>query len=142
MPRKPNGMQNQPDENPGKPTKTTTSKRTDTTRKVKTKNTREISRPRIVPKSSRAIQQGIEKVQQRKPRELSKTRGPGVAVRPHVSSTGLIQREEKRFPTGRTVSVKTETRGASVFEEQASVKWVAWGALIISIVSFILSFIK
>ena len=142
MPRKPKGTQSQPDENPGKPAKTSTSKRAGTTRKVKTKNTREIPRPRIVPKSSRAIQQGIEKTQQRKYREFSKTRGLGAAVRPHVSSTGLIQHEEKRFPTGQTVSVKAETRGASIFEEQASVKWVAWGALIISIVSLILSFIK
>jgi hypothetical protein len=142
MPRKPKGTQNQPDGNPGKSTETATSKRAGTPKEVTAKNTREISRPRVVLKSERAIQQGIERAQQRKSRELSKTRGLGAAVRPHVSSTGLIQREEKRFPTGRTVSVEAETRGASIFEEQASVKWVAWGALIISIVSLILSFIK
>ena len=74
-------------------------------RKEKQNQPDESSRPRVVSESKRVIQHGIEKTQQRKSRELSKTRGPGTVVRPIASSSGLIQHHEKRFPTGRTAEL-------------------------------------
>jgi len=124
MVKKRKGRQNQPDES-------SIEKATEAAKSI------EASRPRIVPESKRAIQHGIEKAQQRKPRELTKTRGLGSAVHPHTSSTRLIRRQEKKFPTGRTVILEEETKKAGALKEQESLKWAAWGALVISIITLI-----
>ncbi len=104
---------------------------------TKTRGLSSAVRPRIVSDSKRVIRHGIEKIHQRKPRELTKTRGLGSPVRPSASSTGLIQHQEKKFPTGRATVVEEEPKTVSALEEQELVKWAAWGALVISIIALV-----
>jgi hypothetical protein len=125
MEKKRKGRQNRPDKESEQPVE------------EKQKNV-EISRPRIVAESKCPIQQGIKKTQQRKKRELVKTRGVGSATRPSASRSGLIQRHEKKFPTGQTVDVEEKIQAGRVPEEQGSGRRIAWVALVISLASLVL----
>lgn len=96
-----------------------------------------VSRPRIVSDTERVVQERRERIQQRKTREVMRTRGLETSMRPTVSSPGSIQHEEKREPRGWTPIVE-EVKTVGVVEDRETVKWAAWGALFMSLVTVIL----
>ncbi len=97
-----------------------------------------VSRPRIVPDSDRVVQGGEERTRQRAAREVMRTRGIESSARPEAATPGVIQQLEKREPGSRTLVVEEMKPVSSIIEDRETVKWAAWGALFISLVTVIL----
>lgn len=99
----------------------------------------ELSRPRPSGEDEGAIQFGRERIAQRTTREAMRSRGIEDAVtRPLPSNSEAIQHQEKRSQIGQPPLPQKSPGSLGVLEERASVKWAAWTALLISIVTLIL----
>lgn len=96
-----------------------------------------VSRPRMAPDAERAVEREQERICQRTTREVMRTRGIGPAERPTTETSGLIRRLEKWEP-GTRVPVVEEMKPVSMIEDRETVKWAAWGALLISVIAIVL----
>jgi hypothetical protein len=99
----------------------------------------ETSRPRITPDSERVIRVGRERAQKRETRGVMRARGIGTLMRPTASASGVIQREEKKKVPESQIPVTEEiTRKVGIVEDREIVKWAAWLALFVSLVTLFL----
>jgi hypothetical protein len=96
------------------------------------------SRPRIILDTERVVQVDKERIQQRKPREVIRPRGIGALIRPTASVSGVIQRQEKKTLGSPTPVTEKATKQVGIVEDRETVKWAAWGALFVSLITLIL----
>ncbi len=96
-----------------------------------------VTRPRPVVDPERVIQQGRKKNQPRGLREMGKTRGLGVSERRAASIPGAIEQLEK-LPSESYTPVVKKAGPVGFVEDRETVKWAAYGALLVSLVAMIL----
>lgn len=100
----------------------------------------ERSRPRPSSREDQdAIQVGRERIVQRMTREAMRSRGiEGVVARPLPSNSGAIQHQEKRAQVNQASLPQKTPDSIGVLEDRSLVKWAAWTALLVSMVTLIL----
>lgn len=98
----------------------------------------EPSRPRPATEHQETVQIGRERLVQRTSREAMRSRGIAESERPQAAGSRAIQHQEKRSTGNQSSHSQGSTASPGVLEERASVKWAAWGALLISLVALLL----
>lgn len=99
----------------------------------------ERSRPRPSGEGEGAIQFGRERIVQRMTREAVRSRGIEDAVaRPLPSNSEAVQHQEKRSQASQPPLPQKTPGSIGVLEDRSSVKWAAWMALLISLVTLML----
>ncbi|GAK55011.1 hypothetical protein U27_01842 [Candidatus Vecturithrix granuli] len=99
----------------------------------------ELSRPRPSGEDEDAIQTGRERIVQRMTREAKRSRGiEDAGARPLPSNSEAIHHQEKRSQTNQPPLPQKTPGSIGVLEDRSSVKWAAWMALLISLVTLML----
>ena len=104
---------------------------------IESANVTESSRPRIISQTDRVIRREEERVLQRATREIDGAKRP---LPPSFAAT--IQPQEKTMLETKTVEavdeIQAPLKNVRVTEDRAMVKWAAWAALLVSLVTLFL----
>jgi hypothetical protein len=95
------------------------------------------SRPRTLSDSERPVQRGREKISQREAQAMQQLQGDSPLERPIASVPGSIQRQERLALEPRMPDIK-EAKVITIIEDRETVKWAAWGALLMSLITIFL----
>lgn len=97
-----------------------------------------VSRPRARDEANQVVEQGVGRSSQRQPRpKAGKSRGLETQARRPGTGGEQIQRREKREPVNQTARA-ARASAADLRIEHETLKWAAYGALLISLISLVL----
>ncbi|MCP4399831.1 MAG: hypothetical protein GY801_21320 [bacterium] len=91
------------------------------------------SRPRTLPEAERVVKHEKKRSLQRDARAVAQTGGSEL---PKPSATSIIEQQERWIPAmQKAAPVESEKIAPRIIEDREMVKWAAWGALFVSLVT-------